>query len=203
MSKNSLTTIIVSILIATATFGYSAPVAHASTLGNTLISTFGGFHFSSIRSLFQEKIQAGKKEIQAGKENAAKNRDERNAMLAAQTNTTASSTTNGVINGTVSSTDPIRLLTVSWTSLKNIESWMAATTTAAQANSADVSEIQPLLNSAQNELDQASSSINILTSSSTTVEETNVVMGTATSSLDIAKTDLQQALELLKTIVNN
>jgi hypothetical protein len=183
MSKNLFITIIASVLIATATLGYSAPAAHANTLGNTLITTFNGFHFSSLRSIFQEKIKTSK-------ENAAKNRDERNTMLAAQTSSTTNSTA-----------DTIHILTVSWTSLTNIESWMAATTTTAGYNGADVSGIQPLLDSAQNELDQASSSINILTSSSTAMETEE--MGMATSSLDIAKTDLIQALELLKTIVNN
>jgi hypothetical protein len=185
MSKNVF--IIIGVLVTTATLGFSIPAVHASTLNGTFTTAFNGFHFSSLRSIFREKVQ---KEIQTGKENAAKNRNERNAMLAAQTNGVSATSTD------TDNTDPAHTLTVSWISLTNIESWMISTTTAAAQNGADVSKIQPLLDSAQDDLDLASSSIHIITSSTT-------AMGIATSSIDSAKTDLMQALELLKTIVNN
>jgi hypothetical protein len=178
MSKKSLITIggILVVVCTACTLRINAPVAHASTIGTSF--------FSSFRFNVKEKIS---KEIQSGKENAAKNRDERNAMLAAHIGIDSTST-------------PASLLAVSWQNLTNIESWMVATTTTAQGNGADISKISPLLDSAESELGEASSSINILTSSTVS---SSTAMDTATSSIDSAKTDLTQALELLKTIVNN
>jgi len=181
------------VAVTTSIFGFDGCV-QAQTVSETGITSKKiGSIIPSLKSFFEIYIRNDR-------ENIVKNRDKRNIMLTAQTNSTSTTSTSTLLSA---STDTIHLLTVSWTSLTNIESWMVATTTAAKDSGADVSEIQPLLEYTQNELDLASSSINILISSSTATEEMSATMGAATSSLDVAKTNLTQALELLKTIVNN